>query len=605
MPARARISTLDAPARPAPEDLDGTFYNSDTIARVLREIGLKYVTLCPGSSFRGLHESLVNALGNRDPEMILCLHEEHAVAIAHGYARVTGEPMGVIVHSNVGLMHATMAVYNAWCDRMPVVILGGIGPMDSARRRTPIDWLHSVTDQGALVRQYVKWDDQPLSPRAAIESILRANQIARTAPKGPVYVTLDQRLQEDSAAYRNADKPDARRFRAPASPATDPALVSEAARCLVDAEFPVILAGRVSRDERAWAERVRLAETLGAVVLTDLKVAAAFPTDHVLHGAEPAIAFTPDDGVAVLRRADVILSLDWWDPATLFKQAWGEINTPAKVIRCSLDNYIHRGWTRDHMGLAPVDLDILAEPDDVVPRLVAEIERLGDGAFRDRAAGRLAARRSARREPTPVRPLDGGPDAIGLWDIGVALREALDGKAYCLMRAPLGWHVDALPIRHPLEYLGADGAAGIGGAPGMSVGSAIALRGTGRLPVTVFGDGDYLMGVAALWSAASTQTPMLVVIANNGGYYIDEQHQAMTASVRGRPVETAHVGQRFTAPEIDLLAMARAQGFDGCGPVNRRTELRDAIVAGIRAVENGERFLVDVRIRPDYEGYPR
>jgi len=605
MTGRARISTLDAPARPAPQDLDGTFFNSDTIAQVLREIGLKHVALCPGSSFRGLHESLVNALGNRDPEMILCLHEEHAVAIAHGYARVTGEPMGVIVHSNVGLMHATMAVYNAWCDRMPVVILGGIGPMDSARRRTPIDWLHSVTDQGALVRQYVKWDDQPLSPRAAIEAILRANQIARTAPKGPVYVTLDQRLQEDSAPYRKADKPDAGRFRAPASPAPDAVLLSEAARWLVGAEFPVILAGRVSRDEHAWAERVRLAEMLGAVVLTDLKVAAAFPTDHVLHGAEPAIAFTPDDGVAVLRRADVILSLDWWDPATLFKQAWGEINTPARVIRCSLDNYIHRGWTRDHMGLAPVDLDILAEPDDVVSPLVAEIERSGDGAFRNRAAARLAARRGARREPTPVRPLDGGPDAIGLWDIGVALREALDGKAYCLMRAPLGWHVDALPIRHPLEYLGADGAAGIGGAPGMSVGSAIALRGTGRVPVAVFGDGDYLMGVAALWSAASTQTPMLVVIANNGGYYIDEQHQAMTASVRGRPVETAHVGQRFTAPEIDLLAMARAQGFDGCGPVNRRGELRDAIAAGIRAVENQGRFLVDVRIRPDYEGYPR
>jgi thiamine pyrophosphate-dependent acetolactate synthase large subunit-like protein len=173
------------------------------------------------------------------------------------------------------------------------------------------------------------------------------------------------------------------------------------------------------------------------------------------------------------------------------------------------------------------------------------------------------------------------------------------------MRAPLGWHVDALPIRHPLEYLGADGAAGIGGAPGMSVGSAIALRGTGRIPVAVFGDGDYLMGVSALWTAASTQTPMLVLIANNGGYYIDEQHQAMTSATRGRSAETAHVGQRIAEPEIDLLAMARAQGFDVCGPIARRGELRDAIAAGVRAAENGARFLVDVRTRPDYEGYPR
>ena len=602
---RTPISTLDKPTRQAPADLDGTFYNSDTIAQMLREIGLKYVAVCPGSSFRGLHESLVNALGNRDPEMILCLHEENAVAIAHGYARVTGEPMGVIVHSNVGLMHATMAVYNAWCDRMPILILGGIGPVDSARRRTPIDWLHSVTDQGALVRQYVKWDDQPLSPRAAIESLLRANQIARTAPKGPVYVTLDQRLQEDSEPYRNADKPDARRFRAPASPAADMSLVREAARWLVEAEFPVILAGRVSRDERAWSERVRLAETLGAAVLTDLKVAAAFPTDHVLHGAEPAIAFTPDEGVEVLRRADVVLSLDWWDPATLFKQAWGDISAPARVIRCSIDTYIHRGWTRDHMGIAPVDLDILAEPDTVVPALLDEIVRAADDGFRRRAASRLAASQGKRSAPARVRPVDGGPDAIGLWDIGEALREALDGKAYCLMRAPLGWHVDALPIRHPLEYLGADGAAGIGGAPGMSVGSAVALRGTGRLPVAVFGDGDYLMGVSALWTAANTGTPMLVVIANNTGYYIDEQHQAMTSSTRGRSVKTAHVGQRIARPEIDLLAMARAQGFECCGPVTRVAELPNAIGAGIRAVERGERFLVDVRIRPDYEGYPR
>ena len=158
-----RISTIDAPAQQVPADFDGTFWNSDTIAELLRDIGLEHVAICPGSSFRGLHESLVNRLGNSRPEMLLCLHEEHAVAIAHGYARVTGKPMGVIVHCNVGLMHATMAVYNAWCDRMPVVILGGIGPVNSVRRRTPIDWLHSVADQGALVRNYVKWDDQPLS----------------------------------------------------------------------------------------------------------------------------------------------------------------------------------------------------------------------------------------------------------------------------------------------------------------------------------------------------------------------------------------------------------------------------------------------------------
>ncbi|HEU5018191.1 MAG TPA: thiamine pyrophosphate-binding protein [Pseudolabrys sp.] len=605
-PATAkRISTIDAPAQQVPANFDGTFWNSDTIAQVLRDVGLDYVAVCPGSSFRGLHESLVNGLGNTRPEMLLCLHEEHAAAVAHGYARVTGRPMGVIVHSNVGVMHASMAIYNAWCDRVPMIVLGGTGPLDSARRRTPIDWLHSVADQAALVRQYVKWDDQPLSAKAAVESVLRGHQMATTAPKAPVYITIDQRLQEDSFAYASEMKPKAARFQAPASPAPDPSLVDRAAAMLRHARAPVILAGRVSRDEAAWTERVRLAEMLGARVLTDLKVAGAFPTDHPLHGPEPAIAFTPDEGVRIVREADVVLSLDWWDQATLFKQAWGESDVPAKVIRCSIDTYIHRGWTRDHMGLTAVDLDILAEPDRVVAPLMAALERQADDGFRRAAAERLAAARAGYRAPAPVRPLKGDGDAIGLWDIGAALGQALGNKPFCLVRAPLGWHVGALPIRHPLEYLGADGGAGIGGAPGMSVGAALALRGTGRLPIAVFGDGDYLMGVAAVWTAARHRIPLFIIINNNKGYYIDEQHQVTTSMARQRPTDTAPIGQRIDDPEVDILAMARAQGFDGAGPVRSRAQLTDAIAAGIRAVEQGGCYLLDVRTVPDYEGYPR
>lgn len=600
-----RISTIDTPAQPVPEGFDGTFWNSDTIADLLRDIGLEYVALCPGSSFRGLHESLVNRLGNSRPEMLLCLHEEHAVAIAHGYARVTGKPLGVIVHCNVGVMHASMAIYNAWCDRMPVLILGGIGPVDSVRRRTPIDWLHSVSDQGALVRNYVKWDDQPLSPKAAVESILRGHQMARTAPMAPVYITIDQRLQEDSLAYGKDIKPNVERFRAPLSPVPDPHLIERAAQMLLQARSPVILAGRVSRDEKAWAERIRLAEMLGARVLTDLKVAGAFPTDHPLHGPDPAIAFTPDDGVRIMREADVILSLDWWDQATLFKQAWGEADVPAKVIRCSIDTFIHRGWTRDHMGLTAVDIDILAEPDRAMPSLLQQLERGANDEFRRAAAARLDICRAQQKKPEPFPPVSGGPDAIGLWDIGTALKEALGDKPYCLMRAPLGWHVGSLPIHHPLDYLGADGAAGIGGAPGMSVGSALALRGRGRLPVAVFGDGDYLMGISALWTAARHRIPMLIVIANNTGYYIDEQHQVTTSLARNRATETASIGQRISDPEVDILAMAKAQGFDGAGPVRSKRDLANALSAGIAAVEDGRCYLIDVRIHPDYEGYPR
>jgi thiamine pyrophosphate-dependent acetolactate synthase large subunit-like protein len=451
------------------------------------------------------------------------------------------------------------------------------------------------------VRSYTKWDDQPLSAKGAVESLLRGYQMTCAAPKAPVYITLDQRLQEDMPSAE-IPVPSVERFMPGVPSLPDPDTVKAAAALLANAEFPVILAGRVSRDEADWRRRIALAEALGAVVFSDFKVAAAFPTDHVLHGPDPSIVFTNTDGVALMRRADVILSLDWWDHATLFKQAWPDGDVPAKVIRCSIDGYLHRGWTRDHLGLAPVDIDILAEPDRVVPHLLQELA--GHPALPERARRRMAERSRAGRTVTPKRPLRGGPDAIGLWDIGEALHTALAGRDYCLMRAPLGWQVSSLPIRHPLDYLGADGAAGIGGATGMSVGSALALKGTGRIPVAVFGDGEFLMTPTALWTAVNRRIPMLIIIANNRGYYIDEQHQEVTSKSRHRPPDTAWVGQRIADPDIDLSAMAKAQGFGAPEAIQRLSDLGEAVWRGVDAVANGACYFIDVRIVPDYVGFP-
>jgi thiamine pyrophosphate-dependent acetolactate synthase large subunit-like protein len=578
----------------------GEAFNSDVMADVLSRLGFRYIVVAPGSSFRGLHESLVNHLGNRTPEMILALHEEHAVAIAHGYARVTEEPLAVVVHCNVGVMHASMAVYNAWCDRVPMMILAGTGPLDSERRRTPVDWLHAAIDQGATVRPFTKWDDQPLSIKATVESLLRGFQLSTSAPKAPVFITLDQRLQEDR--HQPFALPPAERFAPGAQPEPDRAAVDAAARLLASASNPALLCGRVSRREDDWARRIELAEMLGATVFTDFKVGASFPTDHPLHGPDPSIVFTGADGVEMLKRADVILSLDWWDQATLFKQVWPDGQVPAKVIRCSLDSYLHRGWTRDHLGLSPVDIDILAAPDRVVPPLLERLK--ADSGLAKRAAERRAVREKEGRHIVRKRPLGGDAQAIGLWDIGEALDSALCGERFSLVRAPLGWQASSLPIRHPLDYLGADGAAGIGGAPGMSVGSALALKESGRIPVAVFGDGEFLMAPTALWSASSVDAPLLVIIANNRGYYIDEQHQAVTSKARGRSVETAGVGQRIQGPDVDLGAIARAQGFTAPPPVQRLADLAAAVKAGVAEVKQGGRCFLDVRITPDYLGFP-
>ena len=153
---------------------NNNLWGSDIIANSIRNIGVPYVTLNPGASFRGLHDSIVNYLGNASPKIILCLHEEHAVSIAHGYAKVAEKPLATILHSNVGLMHGSMAIFNAFCDRVPVIILGATGPIDAKKRRPWIDWIHTSQDQASLIRNFIKWDNQPGSIEASIASMIAA-----------------------------------------------------------------------------------------------------------------------------------------------------------------------------------------------------------------------------------------------------------------------------------------------------------------------------------------------------------------------------------------------------------------------------------------------
>src|SRR5947209_14459652 len=231
--------------RPLPSGANAPAFGSDVIAETLRALEIPYIALNPGASYRGLHDSLVNYLGNSATQMLLCLHEESAVAIAHGYAKVTGKAMAAAVHSNVGLMHATMALFNAWCDRMPMLVLGATGPVDAVQRRPWIDWIHTAQDQGALVRGYTKWDDQPASPGAAREALLRGAWIANTAPMGPDYINLDAELQENKLP-EPLPPIDVNRFMPPVATKPDPALVTQAASMLKAAKKPVILMGRVS-----------------------------------------------------------------------------------------------------------------------------------------------------------------------------------------------------------------------------------------------------------------------------------------------------------------------------------------------------------------------
>lgn len=580
-PTRGSAVRRDVPQPSEPSDV---VWGSDALADMLRALDIPYLLLNPGASFRGLHDSLVNHLGNERPQMIVVLHEEHAVAIAHGYAKVTGKPLGAILHSNVGLMHGSMAIFDAWVDRMPVIVMGATGPVDASRRRPWIDWIHTAQDQGALVRNFTKWDGQPASIPAAHEALLRAVQIATTAPQGPVYVCFDAALQESRLAEKPA-LPDPARYKAPAPARPSDETVQQAATWLSQARRPVLLIGRVSRDEAGWAERVHLAETLNAQVLTDLKVGAAFPTDHPLHAA-PSGAFLSAGAMAVLKGADVVLSLDWVDLAGTLKQAWGQETVASRVIQVSVDQYSHNGWSMDHFALPPVDLHLLCEPEPAVRLLNQHVQR------------RTAAAPSKAVTMASVVPHPDGELTVPL--VAQSLRRVLHDEKVCLMRLPLSWSGDMWDFRHPLDFLGYDGGGGIGSGPGMAIGSALALKGTDRLPVAVIGDGDYMMGVNALWTAANARIPMLMLVVNNRSFFNDELHQERVARQRNRPVENRWIGQRIGDPEPDLAMLARGQGLTGIGPVHDTAELERVVAAAVATVRAGGTVVVDVVVQTGY-----
>jgi thiamine pyrophosphate-dependent acetolactate synthase large subunit-like protein len=412
-------------------------------------------------------------------------------------------------------------------------------------------------------------------------------QLAQTPPCAPTYVNLDAALQEAAIDALPA-LPDPARYApaAPAQPSADE--IAALARRLGAARRPVLLMGRVARSDEAWRARVTLAERLQARVVTDLKMPAAFPTDHPLHAGPPGNFLAPECA-AVLRDADVVLALDWYDLAGTLKQAYGEAPVGAHVANVSPDAYVHRGFGMDYQGLPPADTYWLCEPDPVVAPLL----------------GHLPARAAVASAPAQSQPQPGASsDALSIRTLADAFNATTQGRAICLTRVPLGWHGGYRHFHGPLDYLGLEGGGGVGAGPGITVGAALALRDSGRLPVAIMGDGDFLMGVTALWTAAHYRVPCVMIVANNRSFYNDEVHQERVARARNRPVANKWIGQRIDEPAVDLAAMARAQGALGIGPIDDVGELAPAFAQAFDAAVRGAVCVVDVRVLPGYDANP-
>lgn len=585
-------------------------WGSDALAELLSRLDLPYIAMVPGSSYRGLHDSLVNYLGNTGPRLVVCLHEEHSVAVAQGYAKVTGRPMLVGLHSNVGLMHAAMAIYNAYCDRVPMVLVGATGPVDAAKRRPWIDWVHTSADQAAVVRHYVKWDDQPGSVRAALESLLRGNVLTRAEPSAPVYICLDSEIQEDPVEA-GLTVPDPARYPVATAPAPDRDTVDRVLAMIDAAERPLILLGRGGRAEQEWADRVALAEALGAACLTDLRNPAVFPTEHPAHPARPGAGRLSPAGRELLRRSDLVLALSWTDLEGTLTASFGDAPHPP-VVSCRNQTALLNGWTKDHFALVGADVEVTAGADTVVAELLARVganppvrrpawppapDELSAPAATGTSTGGAAG-----SAPGDERSRVEG-DQILMADLAAALREAAGSRKVTYTALPLGWSGRNAHFSEPLDWIGRDGGGGVGSGPGIAVGAALALAGTGRVPVAVLGDGDYLMGSPALWTAAHYRLPLLVVVANNRSYFNDEGHQQQVARRRSRPVENRTVGQHLRDPDPDLATIARGHGLSGYGPVLDPDELVTVLGKAFEEVEAGGTVVVDVRVNP--YGYGR
>jgi acetolactate synthase-1/2/3 large subunit len=345
----------------------------DYMVDVLKSLNFEYVAANPGSSFRGIHESLINYGGNTSPELITCCHEESSVAIAHGYSKAEGKPMAVLCHGTVGLQHASMAIYNAYCDRVPVYILAG-NTVDATMRRPGVEWDHSAQDAAAMLRDYVKWDDLPASLPHFGESAVRAYKIAMTPPMMPVLVVIDGGLQEDPISPEVKARLRVPKLTLTSPPQGDSAAVAETARLLVSAANPVIIADRLARTPAGMAHLVELAELLQAAVI-DHGGRMNFPSRHPLNQS---------GGRQLLASADVILGLeltDFWGTVDAFRDSLirssrSIIRPGTKLVSITTGDLFMKANYQDIQRYPEVDLAMAADAEATLPALIEACQRL-------------------------------------------------------------------------------------------------------------------------------------------------------------------------------------------------------------------------------------
>ena len=595
--ATAAVVTEERDPSPSVEVLTADHPGSDFMVDVLKALGFEYVFANPGSSFRGLHESVVNYGGNKSPEFITCCHEESSVAMAHGYSKIEGKPGLVFAHGTVGLQHASMAVYNAYVDRSQVFMIIG-NTVDAATRRPGVEWAHSVQDAAVLVRDFTKWDDMPVSLQHFAESAVRAYKMATTPPTMPVLLVADGDLQE--TPMRASQRPHIPKITLASPPQGDSGAVAEAARLLVTAENPVIIADRCARTPAGLKLLVELAEVLGAPVVNQYG-RMNFPAVHRLNQTERSRTLIAD--------ADVILGLEVWD-------FWGTVNNfrdqlhrtsrpitkpGAKFIAISSTDLNTKSNYQDFQRFPDLDLSMAADAEATLPALLEACRRLltddRKRTYEERAKKLAEAQQGARERVLAEASYGWDASPISTARMAMEIWAQVKDKDWSLVSSN-AWAQRLWTFDKHYQYIGGSGGAGVGyGAPA-ALGAAVANKKHGRLSVNIQNDGDLMYAPGVLWTSAHHGIPLLTVMHNNRAYHQEVMHLQRMANRHQRGITTAEIGTTIKNPNIDYAAMARSMGVHGEGPITDPNDLGPALKRALDAVSRGEPALVDVVTQP-------
>jgi len=571
---------------------------SDYMADVIKSLGIEYFIANPGSSYRALHESLVNHNGNK-PEFITCNHEEIAAAMGNGYAKIEGKPAITAAHGTVGCQHAAMAIYNAYCDGVPLmVILGNMA--NATERRGYVEWLHSVQDAAAMIRDYTKWDDNPQSLVHWGESAVRGYELTMSAPMMPVALVTDAQLQEEPIPQgMNLRIPKAS---VPRPPSADQGSINEIAKMLVAAESPVIVAGRSARTAAGLQSLVELAELLQCGVV-DQHRRMNFPTRHPLDQSRTARA--------AVQNADVVLGLEVWDFFGVLNAFVGQMDNStrkitkpsAKLIGISANDLFFKSNYQNFQRHAELDMAVSGDAEATLPALIEACRNFitpdRQRALQARGAQLAAASQKSLADARVAASYGWDASPISTARMSMELWNQVKNEDWSLVSDTFwvsNWPLRLWDMKKHHHYIGGAGGEGVGYLAGATVGAALANKKYGRLSVSIQSDGDLMYSPGALWTAAHHRIPILILMHNNRAYFQEVMLVQRMANQhnRGVTLDSCGIGTTITDPNIDYAKLAQSMGVEAEGPVDDPSKLGDAIARGIRTVKSGRPYLIDV-----------